>query len=63
MFMCVLDTSIVNVAVPTIQTEFGGSTAKVAWISTAYSLVLGVIVPTTAWLGDRVGLAGSTPTR
>ncbi len=56
MFMCVLDTSIVNVAVPTIQTEFGGSTARVAWISTAYSLVLGVIVPTTAWLGDRVGL-------
>ncbi|MGC3992837.1 MAG: MDR family MFS transporter [Propionicimonas sp.] len=56
MFMTVLDTSIVNVAVPTIQTEFGGSTADIAWISTAYSLVLGVIVPTTAWLGDRVGL-------
>lgn len=56
MFMTVLDTSIVNVAVPTIQTEFGGSTADVAWIATAYSLVLGVVVPTTAWLGDRVGL-------
>ncbi|MCB0910117.1 MAG: DHA2 family efflux MFS transporter permease subunit [Propionibacteriaceae bacterium] len=56
MFMTVLDTSIINVAVPTIQTEFGGSSADVAWIATAYSLVLGVIVPTTAWLGDRVGL-------
>ena len=57
MFMTVLDTSIVNVAVPTIQTEFGGSSTDIAWISTAYSLVLGVVVPTTAWLGDRVGLA------
>lgn len=57
MFMTVLDSSIINVAVPTIQTEFGGSTADIAWISTAYSLVLGVVVPTTAWLGDRIGLA------
>lgn len=56
MFMTVLDTSIVNVAVPTIQTQFGGSTAEIAWISTSYSLVLGVVVPATAWLGDRLGL-------
>ncbi|MGV1010716.1 MAG: DHA2 family efflux MFS transporter permease subunit, partial [Dermatophilaceae bacterium] len=56
MFMTVLDTSIINVAIPTIQTEFGGSTADVAWISTGYALTLGVVVPTTAWLGDRVGL-------
>ncbi len=56
MFMTVLDTSIINVAIPTIQTEFGGSTSDVAWISTGYALTLGVVVPTTAWLGDRVGL-------
>ena len=43
MFMSVLDTSIVNVAISAIQTDFGGSTADVAWISTAYSLVLGVV--------------------
>lgn len=57
MFMSVLDTSIVNVAISAIQTDFGGSTADVAWISTAYSLVLGVVVPASAWLGDRFGLA------
>lgn len=56
MFMSVLDTSIVNVAVSTIQTELGGSTADVQWISTAYSLVLGVVVPASAWLGNRFGL-------
>jgi len=57
MFMSVLDTSIVNVAVSTIQTELGGSTEDVQWISTAYALVLGVVVPTSAWLGNRFGLA------
>lgn len=56
MFMSVLDTSIVNVAISTIQTELGGSTADVQWISTAYSLVLGVVVPASAWLGNRFGL-------
>ena len=57
MFMSILDTSIVNVAVATIQTELGGSTAQVQWISTAYSLVLGVGVPASAWLGSRFGLS------
>jgi EmrB/QacA subfamily drug resistance transporter len=56
MFMSVLDVSIVNVAIATIQSDFGGSTADVAWVTTAYSLVLGVIVPASAWLGDRFGL-------
>ncbi|WP_344807465.1 DHA2 family efflux MFS transporter permease subunit [Microlunatus ginsengisoli] len=57
MFMSILDTSIVNVAVATIQTELGGSTSQVQWISTAYSLVLGVVVPASAWLGNRYGLS------
>ena len=56
MFMSVLDVSIVNVAISTIQVELGGSTADVAWISTAYTLVLGVVVPTSAWLGNCFGL-------
>jgi EmrB/QacA subfamily drug resistance transporter len=56
MFMSVLDTSIVNVAIPTIQTEFGGTTDDAQWVVTGYTLTLGVVVPITAWLGDRVGL-------
>lgn len=55
MFMSVLDTSIINVAVPTIQTTFGSTTDEVAWIVTAYALALGVIVPLSAWLSDRFG--------
>jgi EmrB/QacA subfamily drug resistance transporter len=56
MFMSVLDTSIVTVAIPTMQKEFGTSTDNTQWVTTAYTLCLGVIVPTSAWLGDRLGL-------
>jgi EmrB/QacA subfamily drug resistance transporter len=56
MFMSTLDTSIVNVAIPTMQKQFGVSTDDIQWVSTAYTLCLGVIVPTSAWLGERIGL-------
>jgi EmrB/QacA subfamily drug resistance transporter len=56
MFMSVLDTSIVNVAIPTIQKDFGAATDDIQWIATAYTLALGVIVPLSGWLGDRVGM-------
>ncbi|HEY1969431.1 MAG TPA: DHA2 family efflux MFS transporter permease subunit, partial [Pseudonocardia sp.] len=56
MFMSVLDTTIVNVAVPAIQNEFGTSPDNIQWISTAYSLALGVVVPLSGWLGDRIGV-------
>jgi hypothetical protein len=55
-FMAVLDTTIVNVAISHIQDQFGGSTTDVEWISTAYTLVLGIVVPTSAWLTERFGL-------
>ena len=55
-FMSVLDTSIVNVAMPSMQKEFGVSTESVQWVSTVYSLTEGVVVPASAWLGARFGL-------
>jgi EmrB/QacA subfamily drug resistance transporter len=56
-FMAVLDITIVNVAVPAIQADFGGSLDDVLWIATAYTLMLGVVVPVSSFLGDRSGLA------
>ena len=56
MFMAVLDTSIVNVAIPRIQTQFGASNDDVQWVVTAYTLSMGVVVPVSGWLGDRFGL-------
>jgi EmrB/QacA subfamily drug resistance transporter len=55
-FMAVLDVTIVNVAVPAIQKDFGGSLEDVLWIATAYTLMLGVVVPLSSWLGERFGL-------
>jgi len=40
-FMVVLDLSIVNVALPSIQREFGLSTASVQWVVNAYALAFG----------------------
>lgn len=56
MFMSILDVSIVNVAIPTIQKDFGATTDDVQWVATAYTLALGVVVPLSGWLGDRFGL-------
>ena len=55
-FMAVLDTSIVNVAIPSIETELGASSDQGEWVVTGYSLTLGVVVPTSSWLGERYGL-------
>jgi EmrB/QacA subfamily drug resistance transporter len=54
-FMAVLDSSIVNAAIPTMQKELGASSDDIEWVSTAYTLALGVIVPISNWLGDRIG--------
>lgn len=54
-FMSILDTSIVNVAVPTIMNVFNVGTSEVQWVNTIYMLALGVVVPFSGWLGDRLG--------
>ncbi|HEY4004976.1 MAG TPA: DHA2 family efflux MFS transporter permease subunit [Pseudonocardia sp.] len=54
-FMSVLDTSIVNVAIPKIQIELSAAPDDVEWVVTGYTLALGVIVPMSGWLGDRIG--------
>lgn len=56
MFMSVLDITIVNVAIPSIQADLGTTLSEVLWIATAYTLTLGVVVPLSSWLGDRFGL-------
>ncbi|MGH3831458.1 MAG: DHA2 family efflux MFS transporter permease subunit [Pseudonocardiaceae bacterium] len=56
MFMSVLDTSIVNVALPAIQKQFGVSLQDSQWVTTGYLLMLGVVVPASPWLSDRFGL-------
>jgi EmrB/QacA subfamily drug resistance transporter len=55
-FMAVLDTSIVNIAIPTMENQLGASADLGAWVATGYNLALGVVVPTSGWLSERFGL-------
>ncbi len=55
-FMAILDTSIVNVAIPDMMNIFGVDQSSIEWVSTAYTLALGVITPLSGWLGVKLGL-------
>ncbi len=51
----VIDTSIVNVALPDIQGNLGATLSEAGWVSTGYACANVVIIPLTAWLGYRFG--------
>lgn len=54
-FMAILDSSIVNVALPKMMAVFGAPTDQIEWILTAYMLTLGVVMPLSGYLGDTFG--------
>ena len=58
--MSILDITVVNVALPTLQTAFGTpghpiAYSTVAWSVTAYTLALATVIPMTGWAADRFG--------
>ena len=55
-FMSILDQTIVNIAIPRLQTAFGADIHSVQWVLTAYILTQGVITPTAAFFSDRFGI-------
>ena len=54
-FMVVLDATIVNVALPSIQTDLGLSEANLQWIVNAYALVFGGFLLLGGRAGDLLG--------
>ena len=54
-FMVVLDTAIVNVALPSIQTELGFSQGNLQWILTAYAIFFGGFLLLGGRLSDYLG--------
>ena len=54
-FMSILDTTMVNVAVPTFVRSFRTSLSNVQWVTTGYILALAVVIPLTRWAADRFG--------
>jgi len=54
-FLSTMDTTIVNVALPTIGRAYHVPTASVDSVSISYLVSLAVFVPASGWLGDRFG--------
>lgn len=54
-FMVLLDTSIVNVALPTIQADLHAHLSDLQWVVDAYTLPFAALLLTTGSLGDRFG--------
>jgi EmrB/QacA subfamily drug resistance transporter len=54
-FMSALDTSVVNVALPVIQTHFGVTLSMVEWVVIAYLMVISSLLLTFGRLSDLYG--------
>lgn len=55
MFLLMLDSTVVSLALPEIQRELGASAAALQWVMNGYLLVLAVTVVTAGRLGDILG--------
>jgi DHA2 family multidrug resistance protein len=51
----IIDTTIVNVALPNIQGNFGVAVDQGAWIVTGYIIANVIVIPITPWLAARFG--------
>jgi drug resistance transporter, EmrB/QacA subfamily len=51
----ILDTSIVNVALPYMQGNLGATLSEIGWVVTGYAVANAIIIPLSAWLGDVFG--------
>jgi len=50
-----VDTSIVNVAIPHMMGNLGATLDEIAWVSTGYIVANVIILPLTGWLSERLG--------
>src|SRR5689334_17427745 len=54
-FMIVLDFFIVNVALPTMQSELQASSSAIEWVVAGYGLTFATCLITAGRIGDRIG--------
>jgi MFS transporter, DHA2 family, multidrug resistance protein len=55
-FMSILDNTVVNVALATLQKDFRASISHTQGVVTYYALSLGIIIPVAGFLADRFGI-------
>ncbi len=54
-FMALLDTTIVNVTLPSIRTGLHASSTNLEWIISGYALAYGLVLVPAGRVGDRIG--------
>ena len=54
--MSILDTTVVNVALPHMQGTLSASSGQITWVVTSYIVATAVMTPITGWLVNRIGL-------
>src|SRR6266545_1761536 len=53
--MSILDVTIVNVAIPTLGSDFHTSISTIQWVMTGYLLSFASVIPLTGWATERFG--------
>lgn len=54
-FMQMLDTTIVNTALPSMAVDLGQSPLRMQSVVVAYALTVAMLIPASGWLADRLG--------
>ncbi|RUM89343.1 MAG: MFS transporter [Thermovibrio sp.] len=55
MFMTLLDTTIVDIALPHMMSTFHARTDEIQWVIISYMVASAVAMPVVGWLGGRLG--------
>ncbi|WP_156417675.1 MDR family MFS transporter [Paenibacillus etheri] len=53
MFLVILDSTVMNVAVPKLVQSFDTNLGTVQWVITAYTLAMSAVIPLAGWFSDR----------
>jgi EmrB/QacA subfamily drug resistance transporter len=56
LFMVILDSTVINVALKTLQQKYAVSTNEAQWVISLYTLALGIATPLSAFLGEKFGI-------
>ena len=51
----IIDTSIVNVAIPSMMGNLGATLEDISWVVTGYIIANAIVLPISAWLGSQIG--------
>src|SRR3954469_23310193 len=51
----IIDTSIVNVAIPTMMGNLGSTLDEISWVITGYIIANAIVLPIASWMSEQLG--------